>query len=71
MASTTSLWREMTELNFNYGPEDYNITALTAAALKNGREWGYWADQQLRDPGGERGGWFIEMGGLNLFNADG
>ena len=59
----------MTELSFDFfeDPEE----PIIAAALKNGREWGYWADQQLRDPGGERGGWFIEMGGLNLFNGKG
>lgn len=59
----------MTELSFDFfeDPEE----PIIASALKNGREWGYWADQQLRDPGGERGGWFIEMGGLNLFNAKG
>jgi hypothetical protein len=60
----------MTELSFDYNFEDPE-EPIVAAALKNGREWGYWADQQLRDPGGERGGWFIEMGGLNLFNGKG
>ena len=57
----------MTELSFDFF--ENSEEPIVAAALKNGREWGYWADQQLRDPGGERGGWFIEMGGLNLFNV--
>jgi hypothetical protein len=46
----------MTGLSFN--SDDFE-EPIVAAALKNGKEWGYWADQQLRDPGGDRGGWFI------------
>ena len=60
----------MSSIDFNYDFEGSD-EPLVAAALKNGKEWGYWADMQLRDPGGERGGWFIEMGGLNLFNVMG
>lgn len=51
--------RVMEPTNFN---EDLELLPLVASS-EGDNHW----EEQLRDPGGEHGGWWIEMGGLNLF----